>query len=366
MQSISASILDAGDDVGPAHLSPSDITIAPDGGVSVAMAGRRESAAAVRSVAEILHGILPDVVPAPLRLVASQAFFTPPAFATIREFSQALEFFERPNRMELVKEVYARYVSALAEAKRNPGSPESSQKPAVKPRRRPRISIPRLNQLYVRRAAIVVLGLGAGTLAAFGAFRVLSARAPNFELGTVTTDAAAAMNHAVDNVNTAVDNVVGRVLGVRAAQPDPLENPEPKPAVSTPKPSVGKPRDRSPRMMAPVAEPTASFGLGAPGPVEAPPTPVLPQAPVEQPIAEQVEQIVYSEGDVGVVPPTAIYPRLPTTLPVGVSPASVAVIDAVIDESGLVESVRVRRSPLTMSEAMVVTMTLSAAKTWRF
>jgi hypothetical protein len=42
------------------------------------------------------------------------------------------------------------------------------------------------------------------------------------------------------------------------------------------------------------------------------------------------------------------------------------VIDLVITRSGKVESVKLRRAPTTISDSMLLAMSLSAAKTWRF
>jgi hypothetical protein len=43
-----------------------------------------------------------------------------------------------------------------------------------------------------------------------------------------------------------------------------------------------------------------------------------------------------------------------------------AEFEVVVTPAGGVESVRARRVPVTMAEALRVTMSLSAAKTWRF
>jgi hypothetical protein len=60
--------------------------------------------------------------------------------------------------------------------------------------------------------------------------------------------------------------------------------------------------------------------------------------------------ITYSAADSDVVPPVAVYPQFPS-IPSGTD----------VDES-----VKARSAPESLSEALTVTMSLSAAKTWRF
>jgi hypothetical protein len=82
--------------------------------------------------------------------------------------------------------------------------------------------------------------------------------------------------------------------------------------------------------------------------------------------AAPASSLIYSTQDLDVVPPSAIYPRFPSRLPPGLGPKDVAEFYVVVSETGAVESVRARRVPATMAEAMTVTMSLSAAKAWRF
>jgi len=76
--------------------------------------------------------------------------------------------------------------------------------------------------------------------------------------------------------------------------------------------------------------------------------------------------VTYSASDVGVIPPVAIYPQFPTRFPPHITDDDFAEFDVIVTETGDVESVRARRVPPTMGEAVRMTMSLSAAKTWRF
>ena len=84
------------------------------------------------------------------------------------------------------------------------------------------------------------------------------------------------------------------------------------------------------------------------------------------PAASSLLPVIYSQDDADVVPPTAIYPQFPKSMPPGLGPNDIAEFYVIVSETGSVESVYARRVPETMAEAMRVTMSLSAAKAWRF
>ena len=79
-----------------------------------------------------------------------------------------------------------------------------------------------------------------------------------------------------------------------------------------------------------------------------------------------VDRLTYTASDEDVIPPVAIYPQLPTELPAGVRTTDLIIIDVLVTETGNVGSVRVREAPKTMGDTMLATLSLSAAKTWRF
>jgi hypothetical protein len=67
-----------------------------------------------------------------------------------------------------------------------------------------------------------------------------------------------------------------------------------------------------------------------------------------------------------VTPPVATYPRLPAEPPAGIRADHLSTLEVLVDETGHVESVRLRGQPTNLGEALRVTVNLSAAKTWRF
>ncbi|MGH8168877.1 MAG: hypothetical protein ACREQ1_16680, partial [Woeseiaceae bacterium] len=89
-------------------------------------------------------------------------------------------------------------------------------------------------------------------------------------------------------------------------------------------------------------------------------------APPNAPAMDRaIATAIYSEADADVVPPVVVYPQFPSAL-LGTPGADAATFDVVIDRSGKVESVKVRHAPRSIANAIVLTMSLSAAKAWRF
>jgi hypothetical protein len=74
---------------------------------------------------------------------------------------------------------------------------------------------------------------------------------------------------------------------------------------------------------------------------------------------------IYSASDRDVTPPLATYPRVPAP-PAGVRAEALSTLELLVDETGQVESVRLRGRPAYLGEALQATVNLSAAKTWRF
>jgi hypothetical protein len=79
-----------------------------------------------------------------------------------------------------------------------------------------------------------------------------------------------------------------------------------------------------------------------------------------------ITRAIYSADDDDVIPPVAVYPQFPTVFPPGITQSDFAEFEVIVLPTGGVESVRARRVPVTMAQAVRVTMSLSAAKTWRF
>ena len=71
---------------------------------------------------------------------------------------------------------------------------------------------------------------------------------------------------------------------------------------------------------------------------------------------------IYSRSDASVTPPRQVYPALPARPSPETRPEDLTVLDLVVAADGQVEHVRLRTTPRTVHEFMLV----SAAKAWRF
>jgi hypothetical protein len=89
-------------------LDPRNIEITKDGKVHV-FPGEPGGDLFVKQVGRILRALLEvGNAPLPLRLLASQAVFELPGFATLQELSKALETFEAPNDSEAIRTAFRR------------------------------------------------------------------------------------------------------------------------------------------------------------------------------------------------------------------------------------------------------------------
>jgi periplasmic protein TonB len=101
---------------------------------------------------------------------------------------------------------------------------------------------------------------------------------------------------------------------------------------------------------------TASTPPAAPGPASPPQ------------ISEQinVDASIYSSRDKDVTPPIPILPQRLGALPPGLRLQDKMMIEVVLDEDGNVESAKTVDPPQNLGDAVVVTMSLSAVKSWHF
>jgi hypothetical protein len=81
---------------------------------------------------------------------------------------------------------------------------------------------------------------------------------------------------------------------------------------------------------------------------------------------EVSDSAIYGPGDSDVEPPVVMYPRQLGRVPLGVRREDLTYVEVIINEDGRVMQVKAKQSPQTLDESMVINMSLSAAKTWRF
>ena len=81
---------------------------------------------------------------------------------------------------------------------------------------------------------------------------------------------------------------------------------------------------------------------------------------------EVVDSAVYSAKDKDVDPPIVLYPQQLGRVPLGLRRDEMAFVEVLLSEDGKVLRVKALEPPSTLDESMVLTMSLSAAKSWRF
>lgn len=100
--------------------------------------------------------------------------------------------------------------------------------------------------------------------------------------------------------------------------------------------------------------------------VEAPPAAVAEVEAEASPEAAATDALIYSSRDVDVVAPFVLWPAGLGILPSASRRADQSMIDVVVNSDGSVALVTAQRRPRSLDEALIMTMSLSAAKAWRF
>jgi hypothetical protein len=324
----------------------------------------QDSPSAVRQAGELLRGVLPDDFPVPLRLALSQSSSTPPFYASLKSFSQALEYFERPNRPAIIQAVYRRWDDRVLEK----AKPEKS---IPEPEREPKASAPRGASRALPRQFVLMAAIVGGALLAIVAALMLTLRVETPRAGSPMDSARSLGARAVETAGSVATAVIDRI-GVPAKPPVSHAATPTEPPVSEPAPAAPTRRARpaplnlsTPTVQGSARESEIAQVLDTPVPVvelvrqEVELVRQEPVGAVQQPSAS-----IYSAENIDVSPPVAVYSQFPS--PIEPRPRDASIFDIVIDRAGNVESVRARRPPTSMADAMVMTMSLSAAKTWRF
>ncbi len=120
--------------------------------------------------------------------------------------------------------------------------------------------------------------------------------------------------------------------------------PRAQPGSSTQPSSAVSPRTATPQRTEPIPPPSLRF----------------------ETFEEVKDAAVYSARDADVAPPIAVYPQQLGRIPLGVAREDLAMIEVLINADGTVAEVKAKDSPQSLDDAMMITMSLSAAKTWRF
>jgi hypothetical protein len=314
--------------------SAADIAVDVDG--SIAVLGQA-GGPTVASAGHLLAGMVGDDVPVRLRLAISAATATESPYRHLAAFSEALAYFERPGRRELITALYARAVSAPSRSiarsieARTPAVPDNGQTRQARPGR--------------RRLPLVPASLVAGAVVAAGIWLVTGDRQMPAALAALVPDARPEQNLAPPAAvrprrgepHPHAKTVEGRVRREKLV---------PNQATTPSDVLLPVTRDVSPtivfheRLEVVASEPGERNDVST----------------------GEVRPRIYSRDDAFVSPPRAVRPQLPSEPPFDPTAAPPTEIELVIDATGVVESAKLRSAPRNITEFML----LSAAKAWVF
>jgi cytoskeletal protein RodZ len=324
----------------------------------------------VRRMGQLLQALLVHAeAPVQLRLVITQATAPNPQYRSIREYSDALGFFERPERSTVLQSLASRVTAAAASAPAthpltldtiaplpgsNPKEQDESKKSGERRNRRWRAWGAAL-------VALVVLGAAGGGLW-YAHKRGLGPQNKE-EASDLANRASDAVGTAIVHGASAVTDTLGLGRIVPAKELDP---PAPAPEPPPPPPKVPQSRRREPATPVTEAVPSIiAFDL-EPGSAEesapsAPPEVASTTASAAPSVEREQRDTIYS-ADSRITPPVGVRPKLARQLPPDFDPTRLGRIELIIGVDGSVESAKLLGPPRTVNDGLF----LSVAKAWMF
>ena len=344
------------------------IRLSPEGHVDIV--GVVPTDEPVRRMGQLLQALIAHAdAPLQLRLVITQATAATPAYQSVRDYSDALGFFERPERSTVLQSLAARVTAVASTASDGAmtldslaplpsGSPDEESPKPVEERRRRRPA-------WGLAVAAVLILAAAGGAAWYAHVRGIGPQ-NGAEASALADRASDAMGSAIVHGASAITETLGlgRIVPGKDVDPTP---PAPPPLAAAAKPAQPRRRDAPPS--APEAipaivafdlEPTAAEGPGTadPSPSE-PATPATPAVPL-QPGDE--DETIYSVESPTIIPPIGVRPKLARQLPPDFDPNRLGRIELIIGVDGTVESAKLLGPPRTVNDGLF----LSVAKAWMF
>lgn len=333
-------------------------------GGAVTLTGATKTDEPVRRLGQLLQaGLVQSDPPVQLRLVVSQATAPEPGFSSIREFSEALAYFERPDRTAVLRNLVARAQAAPpVEAPMAATLDEVAPLPAPETKKRAEVRRHAARRQPSRRA---VLALAATVLliVAATAYSQLSTAAPTgADVSALAIKASDAVGTTLVKGISAVSETVGLGRFVPAegsGAPAPAAKAPETPKRVTPAKGTAKPGDAPATLRIFDLAGTPAVGVPVPAPMPVPDTVVtlIAQEGIEAPT-----DAVYSAADEEVSAPIGVRPQLPRVLPGDVRPDQLSQIELIILPDGSVGSVKL----LSERGGVLEGMLLSAAKAWKF
>jgi uncharacterized protein len=326
------------------------IVLTGDGKVTV-IADGPAGHSPVQRAGLVLLALTPDPqLPMQLRLLILEELSPRTKLSSLQDLHRELEFFERPDRQAIVREVYERFHE-------EPPLAPTVPTPLLEP------PLPKHHHLWWRRKGVWVGGtvvLAAAVVAAMtwawprpeGQWMRANAR----QLSQASLAAGRIAIQAVRHEVTAAKSRLGR-----PRQPEPVV---PLLADTTPsarlEPGSGVRQDGGvPAPALPPFELVPTPPIGAEGPK---PAASAPGAGTPTPTPEPLSGSVFSAADSKVVPPKRIWPSFRSDSPPGARTERPPELELVVSPSGEVESVRLVSRQATALSGMQI----SAVKAWRY
>jgi hypothetical protein len=336
------------------------VELASDGQVSLSGASRTDEP--VRRLGQLLQAALVEAEPpVQLRLLGSQATAPTPAFASIREFSDALGYFERPDRFGVLKALHERAAAAPVAALRSVATLDEMvplDRPTVRTEKRSAAESTKSKRRPIPAvAAAVVVVVGGAAYWQFAGAAPSSQRVSDMAVkasDAVGTALVAGLSSVTDKVG------LGRLASSDGSGSVP---PAAKPTATAPIPvAPRRSRDAARGKM-----PTLRLFDLAPEVAASLPVAALPAAPLPTASAEVTEtappdMTVYSSTDADITAPVGVRPQLPAVLPGDVNRENLSRIEILVLPDGTVGAVKLLGEPRSVLEGML----LSAAKAWTF
>ena len=331
------------------------LAITPAGSVEF-LRGRTEKGHPVKVLAQMLNTLLPRERPTQLRLIVSTAGPEGSSYTSVAEFSEALKYFERPGRQNVIADIYVR-----ARATPPPVEPEEFNKTAETDRRKRPL---RLRRFAVPVAAVLVSGVAVAAGLAYlehrGPGSVSTSAGSLQDVASGAWDAALGVGGSLrDSASRDLAAVFERIRGLGS---DDTADPSDEADVDAP---VAKTESRA-RRPASGADASVDSGGGS-GTVafadlsSASPDVAGDERETTEPAVEPLPSAaIFDSSDVNVTPPVTLRIRLPSLGEDGLAQAGV--VETIVSASGEVEKVKLVSPPQSVHEAMI----LSAIKTWRF
>ena len=333
----------------PAVADLSLVRITPEGTVRVSPGGRMVERPADELIS-VLRTLLPTDHPVQLRLLADMPSSGSTTPQSIEQLTTSLEYFERPGRADVIREVYRR---CLATPPRQ-STGEAREKPegAARLKRRGQKSW----KAKVARVAVAGVAL-AGITAMFALWRSQDGEWGEPTVSTMTAEAWTLITEIGESVRGMSSSSLAAIRQrVGLAEPDGpdadagLSSPAGVSAPPVPADRRARPDpDASRTLVAARALHDAGIAAGV-GSVDEPERP-----------ASEIELPIFTSRDVGVIPPVAVRPLIRTLPQYVVESDGVGVVEAIVSTTGTVESVKLLAST-TVHHSMI----LSAVKTWEF